>query len=259
MQEIVALKASQTSQFVKALKESGTRRLVHDVPDEFWGAGRSGEGLNMMGEILEALRSTLHQTRDTTPLQTVHERQIGSIGHALSRSPVCQPSRKTDILLVGNSQVKDLAPKLYRHTGPDTIIKAIALSGANAKQIKDRIPFVHKGKCPKYVILHGLDINLHNNQPLESSLADYESLIAATTNQFPESQVMVCGIPDVNDRNRACATNFCVNQILPSYKQTLFVDTSGLRLHDGIHYSRHAKNILVERLVDLIHPNMKRF
>ena len=106
----------------------------------------------------------------------------------------------------------------------------------------------------KYAILHGLDINAHNNQPFETSIQEYECLLEAMASQYPDSTILVCGLPDVTNRERARATNFCVKQITYKYRSMIFVDTSGLRLHDGVHYAKHAKNLLVERLMNQMDP-----
>ena len=64
MSKIIITKAKQVPAFLKALRDTGTRPLTHNVPDEYWGTGRSGTGHNVMGKILEEIRG--HETLTAT-------------------------------------------------------------------------------------------------------------------------------------------------------------------------------------------------
>lgn len=57
-------KAQQCRRFENTLCETGTSRLVHNVPDRFWGTGTqnpntAGTGQNVFGRLLEQVRSEL--------------------------------------------------------------------------------------------------------------------------------------------------------------------------------------------------------
>ena len=163
MREIIAEKAKQIPVFAKALKDTGSHPLSHNVPDEYWGTGRTGMGQNMMGKILEEIREDPQlvagnrtETQRVDPTKTKDKRDA------------------TSILLIGNSNVKGLAQILNPQVCTNTQLKSFALSGADAGQIKTRLPFLNKGPAPSHVILHALDNNIHNGQHLQDSIKEYE-------------------------------------------------------------------------------------
>jgi len=49
----------QCPQFVNALMNSNDRPLIEDTTNPFWGRGPAGNGLNMLGRLLETLRAQL--------------------------------------------------------------------------------------------------------------------------------------------------------------------------------------------------------
>lgn len=68
MYEILRSKSRQCPRFLKALTDSPNSTLIEDTPNSYWGRGRNGEGLNMLGRLLMTLRSELAtQPRHFTP------------------------------------------------------------------------------------------------------------------------------------------------------------------------------------------------
>lgn len=59
MYQILRQKAMQCREFRDCLVATSTKRLVEDTTDIFWGRGKSGEGLNALGQLLMSLRSNL--------------------------------------------------------------------------------------------------------------------------------------------------------------------------------------------------------
>ena len=53
MDKLIHAKSEQCTEFVKALLESGDLKLVEDTDHEYWARGRSGNGQNKLGQILE--------------------------------------------------------------------------------------------------------------------------------------------------------------------------------------------------------------
>ena len=57
MCELLRSKLRQCPAFLQTLKDSQNRPLIEDTPNWFWGRGRDGLGLNMLGQLLMMLRS----------------------------------------------------------------------------------------------------------------------------------------------------------------------------------------------------------
>ena len=95
MRKIMITKAKQVPAFLKALKDTGTRPLTHNVPDEYWGTGISGTGQNVMGKILEEIRGD-----ETLTATMTHQHMV------IAEKAEKQASVTTSILLIGNSNVK---------------------------------------------------------------------------------------------------------------------------------------------------------
>ena len=68
MADILYAKASQCREFRISLLKTGQKRLVHNIDtDDFWGCGPDLKGLNMMGVLLEELRSKLQKETGAIP------------------------------------------------------------------------------------------------------------------------------------------------------------------------------------------------
>ena len=65
MEEINLLKAEQCEQFRKALIDTGTKTLIHNMEgDDHWGFGKDGKGENIMGVILMSIREYVRNDHD---------------------------------------------------------------------------------------------------------------------------------------------------------------------------------------------------
>ena len=76
MARLLDTKFNCSEEFRDALRQTGSRRLVHPVPDSFWGYGPDGRGRDMFSQLLMELRRNKLQTnrnpnqnstRPTTP------------------------------------------------------------------------------------------------------------------------------------------------------------------------------------------------
>lgn len=61
MEDVLQVKAMQCKEFRDRLLSTGSRLLVHDLPDPFWGWGRDGSGRNTMGRALQKVRADLEE------------------------------------------------------------------------------------------------------------------------------------------------------------------------------------------------------
>jgi hypothetical protein len=61
MYELLMVKLQQCPAFRMALMQSGDDTLVEDTNHEYWARGRSGQGQNMLGQLLMVIRDGLMQ------------------------------------------------------------------------------------------------------------------------------------------------------------------------------------------------------
>ncbi len=67
MKQVVMAKFSQNNDLRKLLLETGKARIIEaSKSDSFWGIGKKGDGLNMLGRIIEETRDALDALRGKT-------------------------------------------------------------------------------------------------------------------------------------------------------------------------------------------------
>ena len=75
MYEILKVKIRQCPLFLDTLRQSGNSPQIENTPNDYWGRGPNGKGLNMLGRLLMMLRSELShmapRTRNITPRPSV--------------------------------------------------------------------------------------------------------------------------------------------------------------------------------------------
>ncbi|NET97589.1 NADAR domain-containing protein [Okeania sp. SIO1H2] len=76
MERILIAKFDSVPEFRDALKETGTRRLRHPVPDPYWGCGSDGNGQDLLSSLLMHLR----QSKFSTPQQPSTSQSNSSSG-----------------------------------------------------------------------------------------------------------------------------------------------------------------------------------
>ncbi|KAK3091073.1 hypothetical protein FSP39_016955, partial [Pinctada imbricata] len=61
MYNLLRTKSRQCGEFREKLIESGENQLLENKPDPFWGIGKDGKGMNVLGKMMVELRSELLQ------------------------------------------------------------------------------------------------------------------------------------------------------------------------------------------------------
>ena len=76
MYQLLQIKATQSNAFRQDLLASKGKSLVEDTVNEYWGRGRMGDGLNMLGRLLMVLRDQLasQPLPPSSPPQTSNSR-----------------------------------------------------------------------------------------------------------------------------------------------------------------------------------------
>ncbi len=76
MTEIVQGKVEQHAEVERALKATGTKRIVHNVADKYWGTGgKRGKGKNLQGRILMSLRDRRDYETEAEDFEQVSEEE----------------------------------------------------------------------------------------------------------------------------------------------------------------------------------------
>ena len=112
MQEIIDTMVKQSDQSRKALLNTGDSIIVEDVPDDFWGRGMDGQGRNMFGKLMMTLTGNLKNNvpatqSEFTPTEQLSEKDIMPV----KTSTDIQPKDNVDVLLLGNSILRDVVPE----------------------------------------------------------------------------------------------------------------------------------------------------
>ncbi len=69
MYELLMAKSEQCPDFLSALLQSADNELVEDTSHEYWARGRNGQGQNMIGKLLMAIREGLAYQHSRKPDQ----------------------------------------------------------------------------------------------------------------------------------------------------------------------------------------------
>ena len=118
-------KARQCPTFRQRLQECRSKTLVEDTSHEYWGRGRSGDGLNMLGRLL----MTLGENLPAASFQVVRAPQAQPATRPLSRTQY--PRRSDQQPRCYNCGEKSHTVRTCRHTSP---IRCYCCHGFGHKQ-----------------------------------------------------------------------------------------------------------------------------
>lgn len=236
MEKVARAKYSQCKEARDYLIDTKDKRLVEDTSDEFWARGKNGKGRNVMGHILESVRSNPPQENFI----------YGS------------KERKTDqseVLLLTNSLGKDI--------NPDVLVKNSVVNKTMTYKIDDAYHYMetYNGSAEK-VILQVItnDVNESEENPEEvfNKLSNLTDFICT---KLPRSQIYVSQcLPkgqneDVNRNiNKINALLYNIDGIKIIAHDNFKQNNQDLFQSDRIHLTRKGTSFLASNIRKVIEP-----
>jgi hypothetical protein len=87
MYELLKVKLSQCAAFQRSLAASKGKMLTENTTHNYWGRGRSGEGLNMLGRLLMTLRDSEAESAQSRNMSILQQGWSNQYHHSNSRLP----------------------------------------------------------------------------------------------------------------------------------------------------------------------------
>ena len=167
-------------------------------------------------------------------------------------------TEKPSVLLLGNSNVKNLAKSL-KERGVDAT--TVAYSGATAGNIADRVPYLGQrpmryNRSPDVVYIHAADINARMQVPIQSSIEEVGYLIDSVCHHFPDVKVIMSSVPLTKNRrlnSRIIELNNAVNHMCRENSQVCYQNNDKVDLIDGIHFSVSGREHIARAIAQRIH------
>lgn len=155
------------------------------------------------------------------------------------------PDTKFNVLVVGNSNCRGIAGKLYRKGLNAT---GLVYGGFPSAGLQDVIKDYKCREEPSHVFLHTGDIDARNGMPLKDTI----NTVLEVKRRFPRATILL-------NAPSACVEDYIVHRKMLQLRDTLgrmcqnisglrLVDSSRLRLWDDIHFTYTSRHILVDRI-----------
>lgn len=252
MTQITTAKYKQCKRFEEALIQSKDAQLIHNVEtDSEWGCGMDMKGLNMMGNILMEVRDNAQAYhKEFPPLPSI------SLAPQQPQVKTDSSTNKLQAIVIGNSNARGLATQMSAR-GVDCT--GYVYPGQTAAQIKNRIPFLDNATSPTAVVCHIGDVEIRDRtRSLSSIVSDYSRLIHDIYSNFPNSKILVSGLPSTKSRRQSPLRskieelNNELSSICSSSTNCIFVSNSEAKLQDHIHMTARSKDLLAHTIAGLV-------
>ena len=291
MTDIVEAKAKQCSVFRDTLVSTKNKRLIHNIEtDSFWGCGSDFLGMNMLGLLLEELRTKLITARnenditkckdapqkDATPTYaSVTTATTKLVCQSTSRFsnpqrplvnpaqdnagarplPVPAPQNSTKdspIILIGNSNVRDMATMMKQNT---LDAQSTFYPGGTLEFIRSRIRHLAYVSDPSHIVLMAGDIEAVNGMSPDRLISQFKQLVSEIRRVYPWSRLILVGLVIAGDQKRRHCTqrvNALMHHLAMEERMIDFIDNKNSKLRDNIHLSITSKKLLCRRVATII-------
>lgn len=246
MMKILHEKAKQYPVFSRAVINTGNKHLIHNTEtDSFWGCGEDFKGQNMLGSLLEDLRTylVLQLPSATSTKHTPHSTGIPSTTSTISNihATVCP---KPQVLVLGNSNSRGIAQGLM-----DRGLEAsgFCYPGGTIPHITSRVRHTKSRTDPNFILLMAGDIDAANGLSAENICVQYDQLIRETRRTFPFARIILSGLPQSGCDMRQVTIrklNYHLEAVANDERLVEFVNNTHAKLRDHIHLSRTSKEKL---------------
>ena len=252
MRNILTAKAKQSHVFVKTLRQTSEKRLLHNVEtDSFWGCGEDLRGSNNLGVLLEEIRRNLKFHLPPNEQNATNRPQT----QAKQTTTIPPSDRSNRVIVIGNSNARGMATQL-RQRGLDAT--GVVYPGCSMSLITSRVPHTKPSRDPDHVVLMAGDIEAANGQPTEQICADLDNLVAQAKKSFPLSRILVSGLASTGNTKRQQSIkdfNMYVEEMQTDDRLVTYLNNEKARLRDNIHLSNSSKDHLCNRITAFV----KRF
>lgn len=196
MRNILTAKAKQSHVFVKTLRLTSEKRLLHNVEtDSFWGCGEDLRGSNNLGVLLEEIRRNLKFQLPPNKQNPTNRPKT----QAKQTTTIPPSDRSNRVIVIGNSNARGMATQL-RQRGLDAT--GVVYPGCSMSLITSRVPHTKPSQDPDHVVLMAGDIEAANGQSTEQICADLDNLVAQAKKSFPLSRILVSGLASTGNTKR---------------------------------------------------------
>ena len=165
--------------------------------------------------------------------------------------PVSTPP-DSSVLLIGNSNVREMAPILNKHK---ISAQSTFYPGGTLKYICSRMKhFVNSGD-PTHVVLMAGDIETVNGMAPEQLTSHYQQTVREIRRVFPWSRLILVGLTISGNQQRQQATrrlNALLQHLASVERMIDYIDNRDLKLRDNIHLSFTSKRLLGTRIANFV-------
>jgi hypothetical protein len=257
--------------------------------DEEWGMGPHGNGKNAMGMIQMTVRKHLKNqklglqgptyataaakprpvptsrpvpaSRPVTasrPVPAPRPSKTGCSSKAGPQLPATKPRQHANILLIGNSNIRNIAQKINDITKMNEekgkmggSATSYIYRGMGSSYIADQVGHCRSNTETSHVCIHSGDIDIRNMN-LDSAKSSLQRLVNTTYQNFQNSRIMINTLStDVKDpalRHKIRELNDYIVDSCKSDPQFTHIDCSDITLRDNIHFKTSRVSEVAKRI-----------
>ena len=239
MEYICQKKLEQCKEFRTCLKETGAKRLLHNMErDPRWGIGKDALGQNRLGVILEKLRNSFDDFQPSYPPTEV--------------DPALPLNTRSEILVLGDSMISDIKVHLERIQSDPVEVKCTR--GATIQELAKQLPSL--ATKVNTLVLHCGTNSLETSTKKDME-RDYQALIDNIIWLTGCTKVIVSGLVHRLDNTSLNARIDAVNSFLHSLESEVvtfvnhnstFRDLHRVLQRDGLHLKFNGSRQLAENI-----------
>ncbi len=253
MRLLLEVKKNSSPEFVEALKDTGNRKIIHNVASTVWGTGQRGNGKNRFGRILMDLRDKWFNLQSTAKMGAENDRTdmaAGAMTDATGMAAAAQidstdTDMKPQLHILGNSLTKGIRAEKLSRDFDTTIPRADTITAAQQR-------LANLTGNPSVIAFQLITNDVKESQSPRVTEA-LKSLIDDTKTKFPNTKIMISLAPHPDDASRQATRTALVNAgIQDAYQGTdvLCISNRGITSFtgDGIHLTQRGTSQLASNI-----------
>ena len=195
-------------------------------------------------------------------------KKTNTVPNQSSSAPQCRPSKPSvsqcnkpsdsSILLIGNSNVRDMASILNDN---GLMATSTLYPGGTLNYIRSRIPHHVNGVDPPHIALMVGDVEVVDGMSSEQIIYQYKQIVKEIRRYFPWSRLLLVGLVAAGNPKRQQTThrlNAFLQQLASDERMIEYVNNCQSKLRDHIHLSHAAKRSLGRLITNLVNkPHLR--